>query len=217
MQSVLRVLSVAVVIGVSLIAAACRNEAGLNERATTNQNSAANNSTQTNDNQNRATDSTNANLSSEQEGNSSEDFEGTAGVTEKKKTNIDPVLLRTVRTAQHEKFDRVVFEFSGRELPGYHIEYVDRPARQCGSGEVVRVAGAGWLLVRFTPANAHTESGEPTIKDTEIRADLPNLKELKSICDFEADVSWVLGLAHPNRYRVLELSNPARLVIDVKH
>jgi hypothetical protein len=45
----------------------------------------------------------------------------------------------------------------------------------------------------------------------------PIMKELKSICDFEADVQWVLGVSKPNKYRVLELSNPSRLVIDIKH
>jgi hypothetical protein len=78
------------------------------------------------------------------------------------------------------------------------------------------VAGDGWLLVRTTPANAHTEAGQPTIRERERNLDLPNLKEIELICDFEAEVSWVLGLASPNRFRVLELSNPSRLVVDVK-
>ena len=217
MQSVLRIMSVSAVIGVLLIALACQNQGNSNAGATVNQNAAVSNSTQTSENQNRATESANANLSSEQGDASSEDFEGTAGIIEKKKPDIAPVLLRSIRAARQEKFDRIVFEFSGSEIPGYHIEYIDKPARQCGSGEAVRVAGDAWLLVRLTPANAHTEAGEPTIKYAELRVDLPNLKEMKSTCDFEADVSWVLGLAHPNRYRVLELANPARLVIDVKH
>jgi hypothetical protein len=145
-----------------------------------------------------------------------EDFRGTVGAVEKEGGGVAPALLRVVRTASREKFDRVVFEFEGARLPGYHVEYVDRPVRQCGSGEVVPVAGDAWLRVRLTPANAHTEAGEATVKDRARRLNYPNLKELKSLCDFEAEVEWVLGLASPNRYRVLELTNPARLVIDVK-
>jgi hypothetical protein len=147
---------------------------------------------------------------------SADDFEGTAGIVEKRRDTIAPALLRDVRTARHDGFDRVVFEFEGNNIPGYHVEYVDRPVRQCGSGEPVPVAGDAWLLVRTTPANAHTEAGQPTIKERERNLDLPNLKEIELICDFEAEVSWVLGLASPNRYRVLELSNPPRLVVDVK-
>jgi hypothetical protein len=144
-----------------------------------------------------------------------QDFQGTVGVAEKEGAG-EPALLRAVRTASHEQYDRVVFEFGGARVPGYHVEYVDRPVRQCGSGEAVPVAGDAWLRVRLTPANAHTEQGEATVKDRSRRLGYANLKELKSLCDFEAEVEWVLGLASPTRYRVLELANPARLVIDVK-
>jgi hypothetical protein len=146
----------------------------------------------------------------------SEEFEGTAGIVEKKNWLGGTARLEAVRAAGHEKFDRVVFEFASDSLPGYRVEYVDRPVRRCGSGDVVAVAGDAWLAVRLEPAEAHTEKGEATIKDRERRVGLPLLKELKMICDFEAEVSWVMGLASPNRYRVLELSNPTRLVIDVK-
>ncbi|HZI20268.1 MAG TPA: hypothetical protein VEY09_16930 [Pyrinomonadaceae bacterium] len=147
---------------------------------------------------------------------STQSFEGTAGLTEKKAEAGGVAVLREVRSASHTTFDRVVFEFDGRALPGYRVDYVDRPVRQCGSGRPVRVAGDGWLLVRLEPAKAHTEAGRPTVRDRDRRPGLPNLKELKLICDFEAQVEWVLGLGSPNRYRVLELQNPARLVIDVK-
>jgi hypothetical protein len=144
-----------------------------------------------------------------------QEFVGTIG-TVGKEGGGEPALLRAVRTASHEGFDRVVFEFGGARLPGYHVEYVDKPVRQCGSGAAVPVAGDAWLRVRLTPANAHTERGEATVKDLSRRTGYANLKELKSLCDFEAEVEWVLGLASPNRYRVLELANPARLVVDVK-
>lgn len=145
-----------------------------------------------------------------------EDFAGTIGVVEKEGGGMEPALLRDVRTASHEQFDRVVFEFAGARVPGYHVEYVDRPVRQCGSGLAVPVAGDAWLRVRLTPANAHTEEGRATVRELSRRPNYANLKELKSLCDFEAEVEWVLGLASPKRFRVLELSGPARLVVDVK-
>jgi hypothetical protein len=129
---------------------------------------------------------------------------------------MQPVVLREIRTGQHPAFDRVVFEFEGNRVPGYHVEYVDRPVRTCGAGEVVQVEGYGYLLVQMMPAQAHTNDGKPTIKQREIAPNLPLIKQLKILCDFEADVQWILGLSSPNRYRVLELSNPARLVVDVR-
>ncbi len=140
----------------------------------------------------------------------------TAGVVEKRRPNQPSAILRAIRTARHKNFDRVVFEFQGA-VPGYKIEYVDRPIRECGSGDTVRVAGDGWLQVRFTPAQAHTDSGRPTINYRERGLRLPVIKELQSTCDFEAEVEWIIGVSSPNRYRLLELSHPKRLVIDIKH
>lgn len=145
------------------------------------------------------------------------EFKGTAGSTQKKRDGIQPTLLKAVRTGKHEFYDRVVFEFEGNALPGYVIEYVDKPVRDCGRGEVVPVSGDGFLMVSMRPSNAHTESGQPTVKDLQLNPDLNVLKELKRICDFEAEVQWVLGLSSPNQYRVLELTSPARLVVDISH
>lgn len=146
------------------------------------------------------------------------EFNGTAGITEKKNPNVTAVaILHDVRSARHGTYDRVVFEFKGSEMPTYHIEYIDRPVRACGSGDVVSFAGDGWLDVRFSDAQAHTPEGYPTIKDRSRSPNLPIVKDLKITCDFEAEVTWVMGVSSPNRYRVLELSNPTRLAIDIKH
>lgn len=147
----------------------------------------------------------------------STEFKGTAGVTEKKRSDMAPVLLKAVRTGNHQSFDRVVFEFEGSALPGYLIEYVDKPIRDCGQGAVVPISGDGFLMIQLQPANAHTEAGQPSVQNRQQNPGLPVLKELKQICDFEAQVQWISGLSSPNRYRVLELKNPARLVVDIAH
>jgi hypothetical protein len=144
-----------------------------------------------------------------------EKFEGTAGITEQARKG-PPALLSAVRTATHQNFDRVVFEFKGDTVPGYHIEYIDKPVRKCGSGETTQLAGFGWLLIRMSPAQAHGEDGKVTVQDQALAPGLPIMKELKQTCDFEGQVSWVIGVGSPNRYRVLELSNPTRLVVDIK-
>ncbi|MBK9153899.1 MAG: hypothetical protein IPM25_06725 [Chloracidobacterium sp.] len=146
------------------------------------------------------------------------DSAGTAGVTEKKNPNINAVaIMSDVRTARHANYDRMVFEFLGPNMPTYHIEYIDKPVRSCGSGDVVSLAGDGWLEVRFTDAQAHAPEGDATIKDRQRSPNLPIVKDLKITCDFEAEVTWVAGVASPNRYRVIELKNPTRLAIDIRH
>ncbi len=146
-----------------------------------------------------------------------DDFEGTTGIIDKRKTIKDAAVLKAIRTGRHEGFDRIVFEFEGDEVPGYHVEYIDKPVRACGSGDVVPLAGDGWLQVRFEPARAHTDEGKPTLGSRELLPRLPNLLELKSTCDFEGQVEWVAGVGSPNGFRVLELENPSRFVVDIKH
>jgi hypothetical protein len=126
-------------------------------------------------------------------------------------------LLTDVRAARHDGFDRIVFELGSGSAPGYHLEYIDRPVRKCGSGEATPVAGDAWLEIRFEPANAHTPSGAPTIAKRNQTVELEVVKELEQTCDFEAVVVWVVGVKRPNRYRVLTLDDPLRLVVDVKH
>jgi hypothetical protein len=145
-------------------------------------------------------------------------FEGTAGVEQRQRA-VSPVTLRDVRSAEHGGFDRVVFEFSGG-LPGYRVEHINAPIRECASGNTVQIAGQGWLRVRIEPARAHELVGETarvTVSNTNRQLDHGIVQQMRLTCDFEAQVEWVLGLSAPNRYRVLELSEPAHLVVDVLH
>ncbi|EPX59987.1 hypothetical protein D187_002073 [Cystobacter fuscus DSM 2262] len=125
--------------------------------------------------------------------------------------------LREVRAARNEGFDRVVFQFDGETLPGYRVEYLDGPAIRCGSGDPTEVAGQGRLQVSLQPAQAHDENGQVTIASRERTAALPVLQELEQTCDFEGEVTWVLGVKQPQAYRVLELHAPTRIVVDVRY
>ncbi len=143
-------------------------------------------------------------------------FTGTIGTAEVKKGLERPVTLLSVNTTTCEGFDRVVFEFNTPATPGYHVSYIDKPIRQCASGQTVPVAGDAWLEVRMIPAQAHTDAGQPTIAQTNRTVNLTNLRQLVQTCDFEGHVTWVLGVGNPKRFRVVELTNPSRIVVDVK-
>jgi hypothetical protein len=125
-------------------------------------------------------------------------------------------VLREVRTGLQEGFDRVVFEFAGDKLPEHKIEYVDQPVR-CGSGMKAEVAGKAWLQVQLRPAQAHDEKGAVTVKSVEWRPKLHAVREIQLICDFEADVTWILGLDQKREHKVLELTDPPRVVVDVTY
>src|SRR5699024_6827554 len=109
--------------------------------------------------------------------------EWTAGVVGRAGGGAGAAVLRDVRTASHEEFDRVVLEFAGEAVPGYRVEYIDRPVRRCGSGQVTPVAGSGWLSVRTTPAQAHDDAGQPTVAARERALSYPVVRELELTCD----------------------------------
>lgn len=133
------------------------------------------------------------------------------------RSDAETALLRAVRAGRQSGADRLVFEFEGSGLPEWSVEYVDRPLRDCGSGDAVPVAGDAWLQVGFIGAQAHTEAGEPTSGPRRRAIDQDVVLELLRTCDFEGHVSWVAGVASPNRFTVTALTNPSRLVIDVDH
>ena len=142
-------------------------------------------------------------------------FPGTTAPTERRHGPAQVPRLMEVRAARHDEgYVRVVFEFE-RELPGYRIRYIEPPVRKCGSGDPTAVAGNARLEVQLSPANAHDEKGAPTVQDRERSPALGILRELELTCDFEAETVWVLGLDSQNPYRVLELGEPPRIVVDV--
>ena len=96
------------------------------------------------------------------------------------------------------RYDRVVFEFGGDSVAGYSVAYADRVVRHCASGDVVTVQGMEHLLVRFAPAQAHDQGGNPTPAQRELVAGLPLVKELKLVCDFEGQVEWLADLSGKN-------------------
>jgi hypothetical protein len=128
----------------------------------------------------------------------------------------EPALLNALRVTKNSGFDRVVFEFR-ETVPGYRIEYVNRPARDCESGQVRRVEGSARLEVQFSPAQAHTEDGEPVFRPRELKPALSIVRELERTCDRNGVVTWVVGTKAANRYRAYELTAPPRLVLQIDH
>ena len=126
-------------------------------------------------------------------------------------------ILRDVRIGQHEDFDRIVFEFDSEGLPQWHVAYLDGPPADCGTGAEVPLAGDATLQVRFSGANAHTEAGESTSGPRRRAVGQPSLRELVRTCDFEAEVTWVAGVAGRKAYRPRVLVEPSRLVLDIAH
>ena len=130
----------------------------------------------------------------------------------------ETALLERVAVAGHEGYDRVVFQFRNG-LPGYRVEYVDPPLREDGSGNVVDLEGNAFLVVRMEPASGF----DLTVPEGKLIYTGPRriagetttvVRELVRTGDFEAVLTWAIGLEERVPFRVLTLDDPARLVVD---
>ena len=126
-------------------------------------------------------------------------------------------LLTAVRAAAQDGFDRVTFEFANH-LPGYGIDYVPRPILQDGSGAELPVDGAAVLQVRMTPASGFDLSGggtETYVGPERFTPGTPAIVEVVRTGDFEANLTWVVGVTSQAGFKVSTLASPPRLVVDV--
>ena len=115
-----------------------------------------------------------------------------------------------VRAAHQGSVDRVVFEFSDR-VPGYAVRYVNRPITEDASGRDVSVEGGAVLEVRMEPASGPSF----TPATARVRGDTTAVTEVVRTGDFEAVLTWVLGVKTQRPFRLSTLSGPPRLVIEV--
>jgi hypothetical protein len=125
--------------------------------------------------------------------------------------------ITDVRVGRHDGYDRVVFEFD-LGIPQFTLDEETPPLVQDPSGLEMDVAGSAfWQLVmhggtRVTPDGEITYRGPLAFKP-----DFPKLAELSEGGDFEAVSTWYVGLDSEACVRVLTLTDPARLVIDIGH
>jgi hypothetical protein len=123
--------------------------------------------------------------------------------------------LSAVRAAAHPGYDRLVFQFSGPLPAGRSVRWVPQVVAD-PSGKVVPLGGDALLRVVFTPATAHTETGQPTYgRSLPGQFDLPVLRSVRLAGDFEDVLSFGVGLWQKTPLSVFTLLAPPRLVIDI--
>ena len=123
-------------------------------------------------------------------------------------------LVTDLRYAQHQNFDRVVIDISGK-IPGgrasYHRRFFYDPRGD-------RIPIRGGIQLTLLPAYGHDDSGSVYDGPTLVRPGFPALKAIALVGDFEGQVSFAFGLSpYRSPYRVFWLHDPQRLVIDFKH
>ena len=120
--------------------------------------------------------------------------------------------LTGIRAATHEGFTRVVLEFSGKGTPGvWRAAWTDEAVEQ-GRGLPIDVEGEAVLdlVIDGTPMTA---SNTPYPSGTHTRAG-----DLDVVSDgtFEDNTHVVIGSPTTRQFQIGFLSNPVRMVIDIR-
>lgn len=144
----------------------------------------------------------------------------TKPVSREHSANGEVTYVKTVRADKRMKYDRVVFEFTG-PIPNYRIEYLKSHFYDGEAGRVrIKSAGNAYLQVEMFTIPTSAEQ----LKLTEAKGFRPKgrlrLPVVKSVTDqglFEGFYDFVIGVSSRKKaFRITELSNPSRLVIDVE-
>jgi hypothetical protein len=124
--------------------------------------------------------------------------------------------LVAVRAARQQTVDRVVFEFT-EQVPGYKVSYEKKPIMNT-AGKAVSLPGSAALVVRMEQASGfNQDTAKPTYTGpTQVQpAGTRAVTEVAQVEDFEAVLSWAVGVNAEIPFRVSTLTSPPRLVIDL--
>ena len=125
--------------------------------------------------------------------------------------------ITDVRVGTHDGYDRVVFQFDAG-LPDVVVEGALPPFYADASGLEIEVTGSAFLKVTMHGATKVSPDGGVTYAgSTNFEPGFDRLVQLVEGGDFEAVSTWYLGLDAGGCFRVLTLSDPSRLVIDIEH
>jgi len=139
---------------------------------------------------------------------------GTAAAAPPRPAPVTPVLTG-VTAAHHPGYDRLVFTFQG-SVPSQHtVRYVSQVTAD-PSGLPVSLVGNAKLLVRFSPAAAHTPRGVVTYKAGTTTYALPGIIQVAKAGDFESVLTFGVGVARTEPVHVFTLTRPSRVVIDLR-
>lgn len=129
--------------------------------------------------------------------------------------------LKVVRVEKHNGFDRAVFEFQG-PMPNYSFRYLDKPFynNEDESKERIRIAGrafiqAGFYFIRADETQLNLAEAAGFFPQGKLR--MPALRQLADRGVWEGGYDFVLGVKARQPFRVTELANPSRVIVDIKH
>ena len=115
-------------------------------------------------------------------------------------------VLTSIRAAHHPGFDLLVFQFRGR-VPAHRSATYVKQVREDPRGNIVRIKGKAKLRVRFYFANGYVHGHT---------YNLPGIIQVVNVGDFEAVLTFGVGVSRHAPFHMFKLTNPSRVVIDIK-
>jgi len=134
------------------------------------------------------------------------------------------MLLTAVHVDSDTCKDTIIFSFrsAGGAEPGYTVGY--RPAEEAqtqdASGKHIAIAGKAFLVIRFEPAaTADLTGAKPVFTYTGpskfAPAGMRFTRELAKTGDFEAVLTWAIGLSEERPFKVTSSGSPAQVTVEV--
>ena len=121
-----------------------------------------------------------------------------------------------VRVAKNKGFDRVVFEFDEGK-PRYVIQYLPSNIYSTEGGDnEIKIAGNVFMVMNIYGMGV--DEMPCKLKNyPKKKLKFPTLMQIQQGVWFEGIQDFIIGVKAKKSFRVQELSNPSRLVIDFKH
>lgn len=134
----------------------------------------------------------------------------------------ETMFLTDVEVDIEDCVEHITFKFKESESgPGYDVSYqAPEVAKiQDGSGDPVAIAGADFLVVRMFPAMTAEIDGEDVNQTYTGPRNIPApvearmIREVAQTGDFEAQVTWAIGLDNPHPFTVTASND--ELVVEI--
>lgn len=126
-------------------------------------------------------------------------------------TTLPGSSIAELRAGLQEGYDRVIFEFEG-EVASYVIGYVAQVVED-GTGEAVSLEGAAFIQVDLINV-----PDEPRAPQGTVTPELPAIVQIVGAgAGLDNTAHYGIGTPEAAGFRVLTLTEPSRLVIDIAH
>lgn len=142
----------------------------------------------------------------------------TTGNVQRKHENEPSVgSLCKIRVGRQKGFDRIVLEFDGGK-PEYIIQYLPSNIYSTDAGdEEIKFAGKVFMQISLYGMRHMGDLSCQLQSYPKGKLKLPSVQQINEEVWFEGIRDFLIGVKSKKPFRIQELTNPSRLIIDFKH